>query len=182
MLPDSFPETPDSSTSLLCLILFTGQLLSRESNTNSRCLLQDQLCLQDQISSAFETFFVFALLPGRPALVRLDTTVMALNQLFIYGSTLLQTLGCTSLLHEVQWSALFLLPGSNFLEAASCFCPSVLSDFASRPFSFQTSFLQSHFPELHSERKRTTSKLFSILQIFVDVFSSVAANLYLQQG
>ena len=47
----------------------------------------------------------------------------------------------------VQWSALFLLPGSNYLEPTPCFCPSFnLCHF------FQ--LFQSHYSEIQNQQTR----------------------------
>ena len=84
----------------------TADLLSRGSNTS--CLFFALKSFLIRPPSTFQNFFTFTLLPA--------------------SSALLQTPKWPEfsiLLHEIQWSALFLLPGSSFLEPAPCFCPSI---------------------------------------------------------
>ena len=102
MLQDSFSEQPDLPTSLLCFILFTGYLLSWGSTTNCLCFALSSFLIR--LPSTFQNRFTFTFLPG--------------------SSALLQTPECSEY-HpsEVLWSALFLLPGSSYLEPTPCFCP-----------------------------------------------------------
>ena len=69
MLQDSFSEQPDSSTSLLCFILFTGYLLSRGSNTSCLCFTLRLFLIR--LPSTFQNVFIFTLLPGSSALLQI---------------------------------------------------------------------------------------------------------------
>ena len=100
MLQDSFSEQPDLPTSPLCFILFTGYLLSRGSNTNLLCFkIISHQALPFRTSSPLHSF------PAAP---------------LFYRHPNVQN---TILPNKVLWSALFLLPGSSYLEPTPCFCP-----------------------------------------------------------
>ena len=70
MLQDSFSEQPDSPTSLLFFILFTGYLLSRGSNTSCLCFALRSFPIK--LPCTFQNFFTFTLLhiPGNSALLQ----------------------------------------------------------------------------------------------------------------
>ena len=95
----------DSPTSFICFSLFTGYPSSRNSNTNYRCFaLRSSLI---KAPSTFQNFFTFTLLSGSSVFLQTQLTVQN-----------------TIVPNKVQWSALFLLPGSSYLEPTPCFCPS----------------------------------------------------------
>jgi len=94
-------EHPDPPTSLLCFIRFVGNLLSRGSKTSMLCFKIISL----QALSTFQNFLLS--IPAAPLFCRHPSVQIP----YI-------------LPNKVQWSALFLLPGSNYLKPTPYFYPS----------------------------------------------------------
>ena len=129
--PDLFSEHSHQPISLLCFILFTGYLWSRGLNTSCLCFALRSFLIKP--SSAFQNFFTFTLLPG--------------------SSTLLQTPECSEYHPSTESPVVSTFSYQvaavwNHLPISVRHSTSVLSNLTWKPFSFQTSFFQSHFPQI----------------------------------
>ena len=134
MLPDSFSERPDPLTSFLYFILFTGYLLSRESNTNCLCFGLRSFHYQAPIYLS-EPLHLYT--PSRQLRSSADIEVFRIVSFDRTQRPVVSDLSLTRL-HQSGTNSLFL---SVILPS------SVLSNFSWIFFSFQKPFLQSHCPE-----------------------------------
>ena len=123
-------RTPPHVTPVLHSIFFTGFLLpSRGSNTSCLCFALRSFLIKPRGHLPKRFGFAITLLPGTRVRSSADGHLSVQN---------------TTLPHKLQWSALFLLPGSNYL---SCTSSLSLSFFPPQWFYPISSAFESGFPD-----------------------------------